>query len=77
MSTIIAMEAISKMYDTARKIPLRTALRYITEFVELFAFTSRVLYLTALCTIWELPWILIQRYNSIVERIKNLHYTGH
>ena len=71
------MEARSKMDDTTRMIPLKTALRYTTEFVELFTFTSRLLYLTAVCTIWELPSILIQRYNAIIERINNLHRKGH
>ena len=63
-------EHILAIEDTTRINPLKTALRYITKFVKFFVFTSRLLYLTTLCTIWELPSILTQSCISILRRAK-------
>jgi hypothetical protein len=56
--------------------PLATALGSSIEFAKVLIFASRLFYLTALCTIWELPSVLAERYESIRKGIRNLRRTG-
>ena len=56
-------------------ISLKNVFRSAIEFVKLLAFRSRLFYLMALCTIWELPSILAQHYTLILKRVKSLRRT--
>ena len=57
--------------------PLETVLRSTTWLVKFVAFASRLFYLAALCTIWEIPSILTERYTLILRRVKNFCRTKH